>query len=332
MQTFENPPTYNRTNKFTKAFQTLIDSYGVASYREMNPAPYTIITFPFLFAIMFGDLGHGSLMALVALWMILKEKPLTAQKSENEIWNILFGGRYIIFLMGVFSMYTGLIYNDIFSKSLNLFGSNWRVSNISTADIMTNKELTLDPKYNFLNSSYPFGMDPVWQVARSNKIIFQNGYKMKISIIFGVLHMLFGVVMSLRNYRYFNDRLSVITQFIPQIIFMIALFAYLALLMLIKWFKYSAHEEGLYSTACAPSLLITFINMVLFNYPKAEENSPCSPYMFSAQPYIQTFFVLVALACVPWMLLAKPIHIMRGRKQAAVSFYFNFTVLSQFHN
>jgi vacuolar-type H+-ATPase subunit I/STV1 len=37
MESFEDPPTYNRTNKFTNGFQVLIDAYGVATYREVNP-------------------------------------------------------------------------------------------------------------------------------------------------------------------------------------------------------------------------------------------------------------------------------------------------------
>lgn len=48
-------------------------------------APYTIITFPFLFAVMFGDCGHGILMALFAFWMIIKEKQLLASKTDNEV-------------------------------------------------------------------------------------------------------------------------------------------------------------------------------------------------------------------------------------------------------
>ena len=88
---------------------------------------YTIATFPFLFAVMFGDAGHGLIMLTAALWMILAEKSLEPKRNISEIFNIFFGGRYIVFLMSIFSIYTGLIYNDIFSKSFNIFGSHFKV-------------------------------------------------------------------------------------------------------------------------------------------------------------------------------------------------------------
>merc|ERR1711944_120503 len=269
MATKEPPPTFFRTNKFTSAFQALINAYGVASYREANPAVYTIITFPFLLAVMFGDAGHGVIMLAFGLWMCIKEKQLESRKIDSEIWKIFFAGRYLISIMSIFSIFTGLIYNDIFSKSLNVFGSSFQVYQ-SDDHIMKIKDEMVDPaasnehQRGYYGTPYMFGVDPIWQVSE-NKIVFLNAFKMKISIILGVLHMLFGVFLSLGNHKYFGESISIWAEFVPQVIFLLGMFGYLAFLMIIKWTMYSADaEEFIASERCAPSILITFINMVLF--------------------------------------------------------------------
>jgi len=82
------------------------------------------------------------------------------------VWNIFFAGRYIILLMGLFSMYTGLIYNDIFSKSINLFGSHWH-TNYNSSTVTSNNNLQINPSLSsdYDQVPYPVGLDPVWQVV-----------------------------------------------------------------------------------------------------------------------------------------------------------------------
>uniref|UniRef100_A0A2K5D4M8 V-type proton ATPase subunit a n=1 Tax=Aotus nancymaae TaxID=37293 RepID=A0A2K5D4M8_AOTNA len=269
MQTNQTPPTYNKTNKFTYGFQNIVDAYGIGTYREINPAPYTIITFPFLFAVMFGDFGHGILMTLFAVWMVLRESRILSQKNENEMFSTVFSGRYIILLMGVFSMYTGLIYNDCFSKSLNIFGSSWSVRPMFTYNwteetLRGNPVLQLNPALpGVFGGPYPFGIDPIWNIA-TNKLTFLNSFKMKMSVILGIIHMLFGVSLSLFNHIYFKKPLNIYFGFIPEIIFMTSLFGYLVILIFYKWTAYDAH-----TSENAPSLLIHFINMFLFSYPES---------------------------------------------------------------
>jgi len=67
--------------------------------------------------------------------------------------------------MGLFSMYTGFIYNDIFSKSINLFGSHWH-TNYNESTVMSNKDLQINPSLSsdYDQVPYPVGLDPVWQV------------------------------------------------------------------------------------------------------------------------------------------------------------------------
>lgn len=83
------PPTYHRTNKFTIGFQEIVDAYGVASYREVNPGLFAIVTFPFLFAVMFGDVGHGLIVSMFAIWMCYYEKSLQSKKWGEVAFFIL---------------------------------------------------------------------------------------------------------------------------------------------------------------------------------------------------------------------------------------------------
>ncbi|XP_055902515.1 V-type proton ATPase 116 kDa subunit a 1-like [Eupeodes corollae] len=311
INTNEPRPTFNRTNKFTQGFQNLIDAYGIASYREANPALYTIITFPFLFAVMFGDIGHGLIMLTFGAWMCIWEKQLSRKRGGSEIWTIFFGGRYIILLMGLFSLYTGFIYNDVFSKSMNVFGSAWKV-HYDYSTVYDNPSLQLNPK-NFTDGVYPMGLDPVWQLAE-NKIIFQNSYKMKLSIIFGVTHMLFGVFMSLVNQIHLKKWGTIFMEFLPQVLFLLLLFGYMAFMMFFKWVRYTAKTEVLGdSPGCAPSVLIMFINMMLFKSTPPLEG--CSEFMFEGQYTLQMTFVAIGMMCIPWMLLAKPLSIQFSRRK-----------------
>ncbi|XP_053466905.1 V-type proton ATPase 116 kDa subunit a 1 [Ictalurus furcatus] len=304
----ETPPTFNRTNRFTAGFQHIVDTYGVNSYQEMNPAPYTIVTFPFLFAVMFGDCGHGLVMTLIAAWIIMNEQKLNQQKNEVRIVSMLVGGRYIILLMGLFSIYTGLIYNDCFSKSFNLLGSSWSVKAMfwpsgpwSNQTLHSSDHLQLDPAVPGVYSGTPYvlGIDPVWNIA-SNKLFFLNSYKMKMAVIIGVCHMTFGLTLSAVNYIYFRNVRNVLLRFVPELIFLLSLFGYLVFLILFKWCM---------GVQCDSSILLIFINMIFFNYQADEK------FIYNGQKAVQIFLVVQALLMVPIMLLIKPLLTYRRQEK-----------------
>ncbi|VFV23648.1 v-type proton atpase 116 kda subunit a [Lynx pardinus] len=278
--TKETPPTLIRTNKFTEGFQNIVDAYGVGSYREVNPALFTIITFPFLFAVMFGDFGHGFVMFLFALLLVLNENHPRLNQSQ-EIMRMFFNGRYILLLMGLFSVYTGLIYNDCFSKSVNLFGSGWSVSAMYSSShtpaeqkkmglwndsvVRHNRVLQLDPSIpGVFQGPYPLGIDPIWNLA-TNRLTFLNSFKMKMSVILGIIHMTFGVILGIFNHLHFRKKFNIYLVSVPELLFMLCIFGYLIFMIVYKWLVYSAETSRV-----APSILIEFINMFLF--PASETN------------------------------------------------------------
>ncbi|KAL9267835.1 V-type proton ATPase subunit a1-like protein [Drosera capensis] len=287
MDDADPPPTYFRTNRFTNAFQEIVDAYGVARYQEANPAIYTVITFPFLFAVMFGDWGHGLCLLLLALFLIARENRLSSQKL-GSFMEMLFGGRYVVLLMSIFSIFCGLLYNEFFSVAFHIFGSSAfecrddQCSDAQTAGLVKFR----DP--------YPFGVDPSWRGSRT-ELPFLNSLKMKMSILLGVTQMNVGIILSYFNARFFNNSIDVRYQFVPQLIFLNSLFGYLSILIIIKW-----------CTGSQADLYHVMIYMFLSPMEKLGENQ-----LFWGQRPLQIFLLLIAIIAVPWMLFPKPFILKR---------------------
>ena len=179
------PPTFIPVTAFTSGFQALVNTYGTPRYREANPGAFCCIFFPFLFGIMFGDFGHGTLLAAFGYWLISKEKEWGDGAGLNDMVQMCYGGRYVILLNGLFGAYVGLLYNEVFAFPMNFFGgTRW----LDTADPST--QCNSDSLGCHLDNHqiYPIGIDPIWHYTE-NKITFFNSFKMKISIVVGVIQV-----------------------------------------------------------------------------------------------------------------------------------------------
>jgi len=290
-QSHSGAPTYIRTNALTEASQLMVDTYGVPRYREANPALFTVVTFPFLFGVMFGDVGHGLL--LLGLGVLLT----TQEDNLRSIAPGLFSARYLVIMMGFFATYCGLLYNDFFSLGIPLFASRWQVP----AGVQG--QVTCAPNFDTRNEGgpgpYPFGVDWAWNGAR-NQLTFMNSLKMKLSVVIGVVHMLAGLALRCFNALCEGSLVDLLFECVPMALFMLSFFGFMDAMILYKWVT---------PLDSSPSIINSMICMAM---PGTVDPAP----MFGAE--LPGRLMLYSLGAVPWLLLPKPLLLwLRARKLGA---------------
>jgi len=200
--------------------------------------------------------------------------------------------RYMLFMMGFFAIYNGLLYNECFAIPLDLFGTNWKFTGIG------NDAVRLDNGY-----TYPFGVDPAWGVAQ-NQLVYYNSLKMKLSIVFGVAQMVFGIILSATNAVYFKRTIDLVCTFVPQMIFMCFVFGYLWTCIIAKWLiDFSTHSND------APGLIALFLGFFM-----SSGNVAKNVRLYGGQESLQPFLLIMAFLMVPIMLGAKPFFLKRAYK------------------
>lgn len=273
------PPTKIESNEFLESFQSIVNTYGVPEYKEVNPAYFTIVTFPFLFGVMFGDVAHGVLLFAFASYLTYFREQL---EQSNSIFKALLGARYLLLMMGFFATFCGLLYNDMMAIPIEGFGGSCY------------KDTENRPMPGCV---YPFGIDPRWYRSKS-AITFVNSLKMKLSVIIAISHMALGVFMKAFNAVYFKSYIDFFFEFVPQIILMLSLFGYMDLMIIIKWLTDYTNKESL-----APSIINTMINIPLKG--AYIEGQPFISNMETNQK-ISLTLLLIAVICIPIMLIIKP--------------------------
>jgi V/A-type H+-transporting ATPase subunit I len=102
------PPTRILNNRFIKPFEELTRLYGLPKYDEIDPTPVIAITFPILFGLMFGDVGHGLVLLVggLALGMLIK----TNQSMKNVC--------FVMAACGIGAIVAGLLFGEFFGIAL----------------------------------------------------------------------------------------------------------------------------------------------------------------------------------------------------------------------
>jgi len=184
--------------------------------------------------------------------------------------------------MSVFALYTGLLYNDIFGLSLNLWGSRYTFDGHG--------------KGSFNGLTYEFGVDPAWYET-TNKLMYYNSLKMKMAIIFGVCHMLTGTVLKFLNMLHFRQYALVFMEAIPEFLMLSCSFGYLCFMIIYKWcINWSVVN------APAPDLLKTMTDFFL------HFADPINPGLYGGQQYVQVTLLIIVAISVPCLLIPTPIY------------------------
>jgi len=169
----EEAPVVLRTPKFIKPFETLIKTYDVPSYHEINPSLVVAITFPLIFGLMFADVGHGLLLALFGVAMIYaKKKGL----PPSEMIQLIASGAEVYILCGVAAMFGGLMFGEMFGFHMyEILGKAFE-----------------HPPLGFILESIP-GIGKVFSPLEDPMKMF------KLSLIVGAIHIGIGLTLRILN-------------------------------------------------------------------------------------------------------------------------------------
>lgn len=171
-----------------KPFEAITKMYGTPTYSEIDPTPIIAFTFPILFGIMFGDIGHG--LTLIISGFI---GALAFKKRKKSLSSF----SWIIFFCGWAAFFFGFLYGEFFGHhEIEIFGNVlWNFDENPITIPFLNIHLN-NPLGNILSVFY-------------------------FAIVIGIFHIILGWIIQFLNYWKQHRKYLAFTDSLTKIFFLL---------------------------------------------------------------------------------------------------------------
>ena len=105
LQQRKQVPVLLRHSRLLRPFEMLVSTYGLPNYQELEPTLFVALSYVVMFGMMFGDAGHGMVLAVCGLIALLAGR---SQRARDLGVLLLFGGLSSIIFGVVYGSYFGI--------------------------------------------------------------------------------------------------------------------------------------------------------------------------------------------------------------------------------
>jgi len=229
----DKPPTLMKNPPIAKPWEKLVAAYGLPNYHEIDPTIITVITFPIIFGLMFGDIGHGLILLIGGL---LIPKIWSKFNLKGEIWDYIYEGRNLIVMCGITAIIFGFLYGEFFGPTNYHYALHHPVPTWYS-------DLTGLPK-------------ALWFNPMENLMLF-----FKIAILVGVFHIPFGIILDIVSKLKAGEK----REALAPASWLWFYFSFATLLILIMMPAYSITDVIFNPTLLTLFLIVPFIGMLFLH-------------------------------------------------------------------
>ena len=164
-----------------RALRPLVDTYGTVPYADVDPAIFAGLSYVLMFGVMFGDVGHGLILAALGVALRLTHRPALA--SARRVWSLIVAA-------GLAGVGGGILYGEMFGPT-GLVPELWlrpldQPEKLLVAGVIAGSVL--------LGISYVIGMANRWREGGTARLSYASSGIAGTSLYLGAAAIIAGVV------------------------------------------------------------------------------------------------------------------------------------------